>query len=96
MLYNIYVHIIYLLSAHILEENILLLIVYIHIAWTVTHIVLKAKFLVPGLGDKVDSGVGLSYRTGPLGYIGWRAGDTYNPMPELTTVLYIPHPGNIL
>ncbi len=65
MLYNIYVHIIYLLTAHILDENIFLLIVYIHCAWTVTHIVLKAKFLVPGLGDKVDSGVGLSYRTGP-------------------------------
>jgi hypothetical protein len=33
---------------------------------------IRAKFIVLDLGDKVDSGIGLSYR--PLGYIGWRAG----------------------
>ncbi len=32
-----------------------------------------AKFLVPGWGDKVNSGIGLSYR-GPPCYTGWRAG----------------------
>jgi hypothetical protein len=30
--------------------------------------------MVPGRGDKVDYGIGLSYR--PSGYIGWRAGTT--------------------
>jgi hypothetical protein len=33
-----------------------------------------AKFLVPDRGDKVDSGIRLSYR--PPGYKGWQAGTT--------------------
>jgi hypothetical protein len=33
------------------------------------------KFLVPGWGDKVDSGIGLSYRP-TIGYIGRQAGAT--------------------
>jgi hypothetical protein len=42
-----------------------------------------AKFILPGWGDKVDSGIGLC--TGPPGYIGWRAGmkSTISPSQEL-------------
>ncbi len=42
-----------------------------------------AKCLVPDWGDIVDSGIRLSYHTGPPGYI-WLAGRYDNPMPEST------------
>jgi len=35
----------------------------------------EAEFLVPDWGDKVDFGIG-GCGTGPLGYVGWRAGTT--------------------
>jgi hypothetical protein len=34
----------------------------------------EAKFLVPDWGDKVDSGIGLSYRPARLEYVAWRSG----------------------
>jgi hypothetical protein len=42
-----------------------------------------AKFIVPGWGDKVNSGIGLS--PGPTGYIGWRTGTTTLSRSQLYT-----------
>jgi hypothetical protein len=50
-----------------------------------------AKFIVPDWGNKVNSGIG--FRTGPPGFIGWRAGTTtlcqsrlYPPPPQSGTM----------
>jgi hypothetical protein len=37
---------------------------------------LSSHFIVPDLGDKVDSGIQWSYRPARLQYIGWQAGTT--------------------
>jgi hypothetical protein len=42
-----------------------------------------AKFIVPDWGDKVDSGMGLSYRPAMLQRL---AGRSDNPMPQSTTL----------
>jgi hypothetical protein len=46
-----------------------------------------AKFRDPWLGDKVDSGIGLSYRAGPPTHVAWRTG-----MKTLCRSWLYPHP----
>ncbi len=53
-----------------------------------------AIFLVPDLGDKVDSGIGLSSRPARCpGYIGWQAG-IRQPYAGVN-YMYIPNSGTI-
>jgi hypothetical protein len=49
-----------------------------------------SKFIVLTGGDKVDSGIGLSY-TGPPAYVSWRAGTT----TLCHSRLYPPQSGNM-
>jgi hypothetical protein len=52
--------------------------------------IFQAKFIVPDWGDIVDSGIGLSHRPGPPGYVGWQAGTTTH-----AGVNYIPQSGSM-
>jgi hypothetical protein len=54
-----------------------------------------AKFIVPDWGNKVDSGIGLSYQPANarrLGYVGWRRRPVRRPY---TGVNYIPQSGTM-
>jgi hypothetical protein len=48
-----------------------------------------AKFIVPDWGDKVDSGIGLSYRPAKLHMVGRPVQQPY------ARVNYVPHSGNM-